>query len=184
MLAYFKMMIAGALLLAAGSAVAQDEDAAFQAYLSQLRAQAIAAGVRPSTVDGVLPTLTLDPQTIRNDRAQPAPVSSTAFTPFAPYRARHVNADRVARGQQAYRAQAERLATMERRTGVPASIAAAIWGHETDYGANTGRYDLFRSLATLAYEGRRRSLFAGEFVAALKMLDRGVPRARMRGSWA
>ena len=184
MLAWLKAVGAAALLVAAGGAVAQDEEAAFQAYLPQLRAQAIAAGVRPGTVDAVLPTLTLDPQVIRNDRAQPAPVSSTSFSPFAPYRARHVDAARIGRGRRAYQAQAGRLAAIERRTGVPASIATAIWGHETDYGANTGRYDLFRSLATLAYEGRRRSLFAGEFVAALTMLDRGVPRDKMRGSWA
>jgi lytic murein transglycosylase len=184
MWALVKWACATALLLGAGGAVAQDEDAAFQAYLPQLRAQAIAAGVRPATVDAVLPTLVIDPQVIRNDRAQPAPVSTNSFTPFAPYRARHVNADRIGRGRRAYQAQAGRLAAIERRTGVPGSIAAAIWGHETDYGANTGRYDLLRSLATLAYEGRRRSLFAGEFVAALKMLDRGVPRHRMRGSWA
>ena len=60
----------------------------------------------------------------------------------------------------------------------------AIWGHETNYGAYTGNFDLPRSLATLAYEGRRRELFAGEFIAALKMIDRGVPREQLKGSWA
>ena len=140
--------------------------------------------MRPDTVDAVLPTLTLDPQVIRNDQAQPAPVSTSTFTPFAPYRAKHVDAARIGRGRRVYQAQRPRLGAIERQTGVPESITVAIWGHETDYGAVTGRYDLLRSLATLAYEGRRRSLFAGEFVAALKMLDRGVPRDKMRGSWA
>jgi membrane-bound lytic murein transglycosylase B len=40
------------------------------------------------------------------------------------------------------------------------------------------------SLASLAYEGRREELFASEFVAALKMIERGVPRSRLKGSWA
>ena len=36
----------------------------------------------------------------------------------------------------------------------------------------------------LAYEGRRRALFETEFIAALKLLDRGTPRYRLKGSWA
>ncbi len=60
----------------------------------------------------------------------------------------------------------------------------AIWGHETNYGAYTGNFDLLRSLASLAYEGRRRPLFEGEFIAALKMMDRGVTRDQLKGSWA
>ncbi|MFX7571020.1 lytic murein transglycosylase, partial [Acinetobacter baumannii] len=45
-------------------------------------------------------------------------------------------------------------------------------------------FDLPRALATLAYEGRRRDLFAEEFIAALQMMDRGVSRAQLVGSWA
>jgi len=57
-------------------------------------------------------------------------------------------------------------------------------GHETNYGSYTGDFDLARSLATLAYEGRRRALFTEEFLALLKMVDRGVPRSRLIGSSA
>src|SRR3546814_15919394 len=60
----------------------------------------------------------------------------------------------------------------------------AIYGHETNYGSFTGDFDLIRSLTTLAFEGRRRALFEPELIAALKMLDNGVPRARLVGSWA
>ncbi|MFM9934681.1 MAG: lytic transglycosylase domain-containing protein, partial [Novosphingobium sp.] len=35
-----------------------------------------------------------------------------------------------------------------------------------------------------AYEGRRRALFTEEFIALLKMVDKGVPRSRLVGSWA
>ncbi len=177
-------LIAAVLLLAGGGARAQDE-AGFQAYLPELRSQALAAGVRPDTVDAALAGLTVDDRVVRADRGQPGPSpDTTSFAPFAPYRARHVDAARIGRGRRAYEAQRPRLAAIERETGVPEEIAVAIWGHETDYGAVMGSYDLLRSLATLAYEGRRRSLFAGEFVAAAKMLERGVPRERLRGSWA
>ena len=181
---WVRLGLAAMLLAVAGGAVAQDDDTAFQLYLGELRGQALAAGVRADTVDAVLPSLTLDPQVIRNDQAQPAPATSTTVTPFAPYLAQHVDAARIGRGRRVFQAQRERLAGLERETGVPEAITVAIWGHETDYGAVTGRYDLLRSLATLAFEGRRRSLFAGEFVAALKMLELGVPREKLRGSWA
>ena len=178
--------VAAALFVVAGNGAQAQDDAGFLAYLPELRAQALAAGVRPATVDAAFADLTLDPRVLRLDQAQPGPSTDnpTSFSPFAPYRARHVDATRIGRGRRAYAEQRPRLAAIERDTGVPEAIAVAIWGHETDYGSVMGTYDLVRSLATLAYEGRRRSLFAGEFVATLQMIDRGVPRDKLKGSWA
>jgi len=179
-----RALIGAALIAAtAGSAAAQD-DAGFQSYLAAVRGRAIAQGVSPATADAALPTLTFNPRVIELDRAQPGNPNSPTFSPFAPYRAKHVDAARIGRGQRVYRAQRDRLQRIERETGVPEEIAVAIWGHETDYGGYTGNFDLLRSLATLAYEGRRRALFEGELIAALRMIDRGVPRERLKGSWA
>jgi lytic murein transglycosylase len=179
-----RALIGAALIVAtAGSAAAQD-DAGFQSYLAAVRGRAIAQGVSPATADAALPTLTFNPRVIELDRAQPGNPNSPTFSPFAPYRAKHVDAARIGRGQRVYRAQRDRLQRIERETGVPEEIAVAIWGHETDYGGYTGSFDLLRSLATLAYEGRRRALFEGELIAALRMIDRGVPRERLKGSWA
>ena len=47
-----------------------------------------------------------------------------------------------------------------------------------------GDFDLARSLASLAWEGRRRDLFETEFVDLLKMVDSGVPRSQLHGSYA
>lgn len=170
-------------VVASGSAAAQD-DAGFQSYVSTLRGQAIAAGVRPATVDQVLAGLTFNPRVVALDRQQPEAGPNAPIPNFAPYRASHVDAARIARGRSTYAAQRGRLARVEAETGVPEEIMVAIWGHETNYGSYTGNFDLLRSLASLAYEGRRRQLFASEFIATLKMLDRGVPRSRLVGSWA
>jgi membrane-bound lytic murein transglycosylase B len=67
---------------------------------------------------------------------------------------------------------------------VPEPIILAIWGHETSYGAVKGNFDLARSLATLAWEGRRRELFERELIDLLKIADTGVPRSTLVGSWA
>jgi len=160
-------------------------ESGFRAYLPQLEAQARRAGVSPGTISSVFPALVFSPRTVELDRAQPGGrPGSNANPPFAPYRARHVSPALIANGQRHYAANLSRLREIGRRYGVTPSILVAIWGHETSYGSVTGNFDLLNSLASLAYDGRRRQLFSDEFVAALKMIDRGVPRYRLKGSWA
>jgi lytic murein transglycosylase len=183
------MMAAGA---GATQAKAQDvpvqaSDAGFQSFLNGLRPRAMAAGVSRGTLDSVLPTLTFNPRVIELDRDQPGgnPNAPAAAIPrFAPYQARHVDADRIGRGRTKYQALRPKLAQIERSTGVPESIMLAIYGHETGYGTYVGDFDLLRSLASLAYDGRRRELFTAEFIATLQMIDRGVSRYQLKGSWA
>ncbi len=179
-------MLAGAVIVAAPAgapAVAQDETG-FQAYLDTLGRQALAQGVTSRTVDAVMPTLTLNPRVIELDRQQPETRPNAPIPAFEPYRRQHLSAALIAQGRAAYQRERPRLAAIERETGVPESIMVAIWGHETSYGKVMGGFDLPRALATLAYEGRRRDLFSMEFIATLKMIDRGVPREKLVGSWA
>lgn len=157
----------------------------FQAYLPSLRARARAAGVSQRTLDSVFPSLEFSARTVELDRGQPGGTSgATPTPPFEPYRRQHVTPALISGGARRYSANLSRLTDIQRRYGVTPSVLVAIWGHETSYGAVTGSFDLLNSLASLAYEGRRRDLFADEFVAALKMIDRGIPRSRLRGSWA
>jgi membrane-bound lytic murein transglycosylase B len=179
------LSLAAAVAPLGGSASAQTglSQAGFEAFLPQLEAQAVRSGVSRATIAGVFPNLVFSARTVQLDRAQPGgqPGSNP---PFAPYRARHVSPALIATGQRHYAANLSRLMEIGRRYGVTPSVLVAIYGHETSFGAVTGDFDLLNSLASLAYEGRRRQLFADEFVAALKMIDRGVPRSRLKGSWA
>jgi len=170
--------------LGAASAVAQESEEGFQAYLPTLARQAADAGVSQRTINLVIPSLTYNPRVIELDRQQPESRPNAPIPAFEPYRRDHVDANRIQRGRAAYQRQRWRLQKIEQDTGVPESIMVAIWGHETNYGTVMGSFDLPRSLASLAYEGRRRDLFAGEFIATLKMIDRGVPREKLTGSWA
>lgn len=157
----------------------------FEAYKQVLAAHAVAAGVRQATVDNVVPYLRLNSTVMRLDRAQPGNINNPNVTPpFAPYRREHVTRELIQRGQQNYRDLWSYLAPIEQKTGVPASIMLAIWGKETSFGRVTGTFDIFDALATLAYDGRRRDLFESEFIAAMKLVDQGVPRSKLRGSWA
>ena len=160
-------------------------EAGFRAYLPQLRSQAERAGVTRSTLDRVFANLEFSPRTVELDQAQPGGVAgSSATPPFAPYRSRHLTSALISRGRARYAENIGRLTAIGRRYGVPPSVLVAIWGKETSYGSITGDFDLLNSLASLAYEGRRRQLFTDEFIATMKMMDRGFPRSQLRGSWA
>ena len=159
----------------------------FASYLQLVSARARGEGVSEPTIAAVTTGLTFNPRVIALDRSQPGgnpAVAGSSFTAFEPYRRTHVDTARISGGQRQYAAISGQVAALERRYGVPASIILAIWGHETNYGSYTGDFDLARSLATLAYEGRRRELFEAEFIALMKMVDRGVPRYKLVGSWA
>ena len=159
------------------------QDGGFQGYLQLLAARARSDVVSEQTILAMTSGLTFNPRVIALDRAQPGAIPGS--TPaLAPYLRAHVDAARISGGRDTYQAVATIVPPIEQRYGVPAPILLAIWGHETNYGRYKGDFDLARSLATLAYEGRRRQLFADEFIALLKMVDRGAPRERLYGSWA
>jgi len=161
------------------------QDNSFGAYMQQVAAKARAEGVRERTLNEVLFVLTPNQRVIALDRDNVSSGANTAgFPPLAPYLRDHNTAARINAGRRVH-AQLQPLASqIEARYGVPAEILIAIWGHETSYGAVRGSFDLPRSLATLAWEGRRRELFERELIDVLKMVDQGVPRSSLVGSWA
>ena len=77
------------------------------------------------------------------------------------------------------------LSRIEATYGVDAEVVAAIWGVETNYGTFRGGMSVIRSLATLAYDSRRRAFGEEQLIAALRILQAGdVSPERMNGSWA
>jgi lytic murein transglycosylase len=173
---------AASLSLASG-AVAQGSS--FDEYLQQVSAKARSQGISERAVREVLAGLTPNDRVIALDRDNLSSGGSVSgFPPLAPYIASHNTRARIDAGRRAYRQLGSLTQRIEREYGVPAPVLMAIWGHETSYGAVKGGFDLPRSLATLAWEGRRRELFETELIDTMKMVDRGVPRSRLLGSWA
>jgi membrane-bound lytic murein transglycosylase B len=172
------------IMLSGSAAPAQQEGDGFQTYIGQLARDAAAQGVSQRTIDSVIPTLSFDSRVVALDRAQPGADPNAPIPKFAPYYARHVDGARIAQGRIKYQALRGLLTRVERETGVPESIMVSIYGNETAYGKVTGNFDLANALATLAFEGRRRPLFSAEFIATLKMMDKGFPRSTLKGSWA
>ncbi len=175
-------VLAAAVSLCAVPAAAQDMP--FDAYMQLVIAKARAQGVSESTIQRMTSDLTPNPRVIELDQSQPGSSSSPGYPPLRPYLDQHVDAARIAGGRAVYNETAGMHGQIRQQYGVPAEIIIAIWGHETNYGSYRGNFDLARSLATLAWEGRRRELFESEFIALLKVADKGYSRERLVGSWA
>jgi lytic murein transglycosylase len=174
-----------ACFLLVNPAAAQDQP--FNAYLDSVAAQARAEGVSQATIARIFGDLTPNDRVLELDRQNISvggSVTATGFPSMANYLARHNTQARIDGGRRTLARLGPLAARVEREYGVPAEIIVAIWGHETSYGAVMGSFDLPRSLATLAWEGRRRALFERELIDVLKMADQGVARSQLVGSWA
>lgn len=182
------VLAAAVLLLAIASSPAA-ADGSFRAFLDGLWPDASAKGITRPTFDRetatLVPDLTLPDLELPG---QPATGSKgqAEFT-VAPqdYVSRTRIATLAAEGQGLARQHAAALALIEKNVGVDASIVLAIWGRETAFGKHKARHDAIRVLATQAYAGRRKELFRGELIFALKLIEDGrLKREAMRASWA
>jgi lytic murein transglycosylase len=92
---------------------------------------------------------------------------------------------RITRGSNMLKQYGSVLSRIEQTYGVPGEVLVAIWGLETDFGVNTGKFATIRSLATLAYDCRRADMFKAELMDALRIVERGdIAPQDMRGAWA
>ncbi|MFX4813520.1 lytic murein transglycosylase, partial [Acinetobacter baumannii] len=80
---------------------------------------------------------------------------------------------RMQQGQQRIKEYSAAFARAEKEYGVPPAVIAAVWGLESDFGANMGNLHTLPSLVSLAYDCRRSEMFQNETVAALKIIERG-----------
>src|SRR6478672_12863722 len=161
-------------------------DAAFQQWLAAQWPAAQAMGVSRPTFDaatrGLEPDLSL-PDLALPGRADTAPQQPEFVQTPADYVRETSIARLAAQGKKLLETHRATLDAIERQFGVQPSVLLAIWGRETAYGGYKLPHDALRVLATQAYIGQRKDMFRGEFLAALKMLQDGVPRDRLRSSW-
>lgn len=152
-------------------------DMAFDAWRSDFLRRAPEA--QRAVLARELASVTPDARVLTRDLSQPE-----FSRPIGEYVAGAASAQRIANGRAA-RARVPELAQIEARSGVPAEVLVAIWGMESAYGQIMGDFDVVRSLATLAAQGRRRAWAETQLVAAARMIQEGYAgRNQLRGSWA
>lgn len=169
--------------LGAGAASAQSA-AGFRDYLEQLRPRAQAQGITQSTLNSVIPTLEFTESVIRIDREASGGGGTGPIPRFTGSDEQRAAIGKAPQGRELAARWRTLFVEIQREYGVPAGVILAIYGKETNFGGYMGRSDVLSALATLAYEGRRRTLFESELIAAMQMVQNGVPRYRLTGSWA
>ncbi|CAG8868412.1 Tn3 family transposase TnXax1 [Pseudomonas fluorescens] len=152
----------------------------FAQWQDDFRQQALQAGINASLFDRAFQGVTPDMDVIKADRSQPE------FTrPVWEYLDGALSPLRVRQGKALLEENAELLTRIEQRYGVDRQVLVSVWGMESNYGKFQGNKSVIRSLATLAYEGRRPTFAHDQLLAALKILQNGdIQPEAMRGSWA
>ena len=151
----------------------------FEAWLEDFKKEAAGKGISQSAIATGLSGVTLDKAVITRDQSQK--VFSQSFEEFSG----RMVPPRLTRGSNMLKQYGSVLGRIEQTYGVPGEIIVAIWGLETDYGVNLGKFQTVRSLATLAYDCRRADLFKAELMDALRLIERGdLAPQEMRGAWA
>ncbi len=152
----------------------------FPTWVDEFRRAAAAEGLSLRTIEASLGDVAYDRVVISRDRSQK--VFRMSFEAFA---ARLVTPRRLSQGRDLMRRHASLLRQIEARYGVPAPVLVSIWGLETGFGADNGRFKTMQALATLAYDCRRAAHFTKELTDALRIVERGdMTPAQMRGDWA
>ncbi|MFK4684070.1 lytic murein transglycosylase [Bradyrhizobium diazoefficiens] len=151
----------------------------FDAWLADFKTDAAAKGISQQAIAAGLAGVTLDQSVLNRDRSQK--VFTQTFEEFSG----RMVPPRMTRGSNMMKQYGSVLSRIEQTYGVPGEVLVAIWGLETDFGVNTGKFATIRSLATLAYDCRRAEQFRGELMDALRIVQRGdLAPADMKGAWA
>lgn len=152
----------------------------FEAWVNQFRQEALAAGIRESTLQAAFENVQLRERIVVLDRAQPE------FTrQIWDYLDTAASPQRVARGLERRAQVLPEAQAASARYGVPVDVLMAIWGLESNFGSHHGDIPVIDALATLGFDGRREKWAKGELMAALRIIEAGdIDRQHMVGSWA
>ena len=136
----------------------------------------ISAAVAARALDGLTPL----PVVVERDRGQAEAVLS-----IDDYVRRRITPTTVRRAREMAARHQVILEKVGKAYGVQPRFLVAVWGIESNFGRFTGVRPTVQALATLAYDGRRGTLFRNELFDALRIVERGhASLDDLKGSWA
>ncbi|WP_071058555.1 lytic murein transglycosylase [Pelistega sp. MC2] len=156
------------------------QDAQFQQCLAGLESQAIRSGVSSNTFRENTRHLVPDTSLLEKLNYQPE-----FRTPIWDYIMSLVDEERVADGRAQMLTHQKTLNRIAQQYGIDPAVVVAVWGVESNFGKNQGKYSLVNALGTLSCMGRRQEFFRKEFFATLRIIQSGdIAADRLNGSWA
>lgn len=150
-------------------------------WVSEVRTEALAKGISPQLFDKAFDGIHEPNRQIKSFmRSQPEHRLS-----FTKYRNSRVDNFRIAMGNKHYKKNKALLEEIAQQYGVNPCFIVSFWGLETSYGSYMGNFPVVKSLATLAYDSKRKDFFRKELFIALNILNEGhVSLADFKGEWA
>jgi lytic murein transglycosylase len=171
-------VLAALLLVQAVPARAQDQS--FADFTAELWTDAQAKAITRATFDTALKGVTPDQRVIAATKRQPE-----YGKPVGDYVNAIVSNRRIADAQLKAREWVKTFDDVEKKFEVERWVLLALWGMESDFGTEKDRWDVFRSLATLAYVKYRDPYFRNELLVAMQIMQNSrLPREKMVSSWA
>lgn len=150
-------------------------------WVAEVRKDALAQGISPAVFDEAFRGIHEPSRQIKGlARSQPEHRLS-----YSKYLHSRVDKYRIVVGRQQYKKNKAMLDEIAAHFGVDPCFIMAFWGMETSYGSYMGDFPVVKSLATLAYDSKRRDFFRNELFLALHILNDGhVTLSRFKGEWA
>jgi peptidoglycan lytic transglycosylase B len=162
------------------TAPSRAEEQAVSTFLAELWPDAQAKGISRTTFDAAMKAFTPDQRVIAATRRQPE-----YGKPVGDYVNAIVSKRRVADAQLKAREWAKTFDEVEKKFQVGRWVLLALWGMESDFGSEKDRWDVFRSLASLAYVKYRDPYFRNELIVAMGIMQNNrIAREKMVSSWA
>ncbi|MDN4504356.1 lytic murein transglycosylase [Alteromonadaceae bacterium BrNp21-10] len=152
----------------------------FEEYVEQLKIEATEKGFTAEIIQLAFADIEFYQRAVKADKNQP----EFKMT-LDRYLATRLPDWKVEQAIKLYKENQELLEQVAKQYGVQARFIVALWGNESNFGKIQGKYPVISALTTLAYEGRRETLFKKQLFAAMQILQEGhISKAEFLGSWA
>ena len=159
---------------------AQEPNQSFAAFVAELWPDAQAKGITRANFDLAMKGVTPDPRVIAATKRQPE-----YGKPVGDYVNGIVSTGNITQGKRKAGEWAKTFDAVEKKFTVERWVLLSLWGMETSYGTEKDRWDVFRSLSTLAYVRYRHPYFRNELIVAMGIMQNGhITRDKMVSSWA
>ena len=151
----------------------------FDKWLEDFKREAITKGISQSTLE-VLKDAKPIKKTIKLDRNQP----EFKLT-FEDYKKRIVSDYRINKAKKEFIKNKDLLNKISKKYNVQSRYIISLWAIESNFGNNMGNFNLFHTLASLAYDGRRSKYFRSELISALEIIENEmVDFHNIKSGWA
>jgi membrane-bound lytic murein transglycosylase B len=158
-----------------------EQQQGWKPWVAALRVEALSQGISAEFFDEVFADIQEPSRQVKGlARSQP----EHRLT-YARYLQSRVDSYRITVGRQQYKKNQTLLNEIGQHFGVDPCFIVSFWGMESSYGSYMGNFPVIRSLATLAYDSKRRPFFRKELLLALHIVSEGhVSMDHFKGEWA